>query len=358
MTDKAGPLVDAFYERCGPGGATLRDGPAEPPVGDVNYGAAGIAYAMHRLGRRDDAAAWMNKADALASRDDAFAGGKLAASLWHGAAGLYFVASLAARARGDEAEAAARSRAFVAATRVAGPYDDLTLGRAGLLMGCAELLEAGDDAVRARGLELQAELHAIVEREACATSSVIAFLGMAHGWAGVLYTLIRFGRAAGTPVDRYRAKLDELADLAEPIGLGVRFPESNRTVAEPTYRPGFCHGLAGHALLWSYAESIYGGGRYGELAERAARTAWAWQVALGTLCCGLAGIAYGFAAVHRLPGAPEGLARARLSARFAADDTSEELRRDSLFYGQTGVVLANEELARGHFAFPLVESSS
>lgn len=45
-------------------------------------------------------------------------------------------------------------------------------------------------------------------------------------------------------------------------------------------------------MVFALAHDVLQFGRFGEVAERAALSAWAAETRLGTLCCGLGGIGY------------------------------------------------------------------
>ena len=229
-------------------------------------------------------------------------------SLFHSISGLYCVRALVSIAMGDLSGANNAIRSFVERSRGPCKSLDLTLGKASLLIGCTELLEAMPvpwfvdlELVRARGEEIAGELTALIKSEQIATSAEVTTLGIAHGWAGFIFALLRWARATGKNVDPILVPaLDELAALAEPHGAGVRWPVHNSTDASPSYMEGWCNGTAGHTMLFAFAYDILRETRYGDLAERAAISAWTAETRLGTLCCGLGGIGYALLAAHRL----------------------------------------------------------
>jgi serine/threonine protein kinase len=366
-----------FFERCGLGGPALRDKPLNPPYGSVNYGAAGIAYAMYKIAvARDDANllatadVWAQKAVILAGQSEAFHTSEIEinertvgnASLFHSPSGVHAVRALVALARGELAAVMPSLSEFVAASRVPCVFDDLTLGKAGLLVGCAELLEGATGAlgcdptpILERGGELRDQIQCTVNENSFATCVSLSVLGFAHGWAGLLFALLRWSQATGESAEPYRAKLDELAALHEPHGTGMRWPTSNRTVTRPAYMDGWCSGSAGHTLLWALAHDLLGGAEYGTFAERSALSAWSSEITVGTLCCGLAGIGYACAAAQRVTGDAAWLRRSRSAAQRALEDRSKWFYRDSLYKGGVGAVLLCEELEASQVATPLVE---
>ena len=371
-------LLDSALRRYALGGDALRDGPANAPVASINYGAGGIAYAIYRIAqrRRDPhllalADAWSQKAFALSANEKAFYDPDLEIepstvgeiSLFHSASGLQCVRALVSIAMGDPTGANRAIQSFVAQSR--GPCDrfDLTLGKASLLIGCAELMEAMPiawffdvQAVRLRGEEIAGELVTLLRSEQMAKSTIISALGVAHGWSGLIFALLRWARAIGKEADPILvAKLDELASLAEPHGGGLRWPVRNVNFT-PSFMEGWCNGTAGHGMLFALAHDVLGTGRFGEIAERAAMSAWASEMQHGTLCCGLGGIGYAFAAVHRLTGSDMWLHRAHAAARRAAADSSKHFLRDALYKGAVGVAVLAEDLKQPKTAaMPLFE---
>jgi eukaryotic-like serine/threonine-protein kinase len=374
--DRGRDLVAAFYERCGLGGASFRDRPQNAPLASVNYGASGVAYAMYRLSvlRNDPrllatADLWAHKASILSRDEHAFFSSEIEitektvgkASLFHSPSGVFAVRALIALASGEPASATQAISQFVSASRTECEFVDVALGKAGLLLGCAELLEStrgawGCDAapILERGNELEAELRRVID-EPIATSVAMIYLGFAHGWAGILFALLRWAQASGRQADPYRGKLDELSGLQEPHGAGVRWSVHNRTAPRPSTMDGWCNGAAGHALLWALAYDLYMASDYGLLAERSATSAWSSDIEVGTLCCGLAGIGYACAAAHRVTGDASWLKRARLAACRACEDRSKWFYADSLYKGAVGAVLLHEELEASRIAMPLVE---
>jgi eukaryotic-like serine/threonine-protein kinase len=371
-------LLDRMLRRYALGGEALRDGLAASPFASINYGAGGIAYAIYTLARRRGdpqllalADVWSQKALALSSHEKAFYDGDLEitaesvgeVSLFHSISGLHCVRALIGIAMGDVNGANRAIQAFLARSRGPCAKPDLTLGSASLLLGCAELLEAMPapwfiqlDPVRERGDEIAAELAVLLESGQMATSTRIPALGVAHGWAGFAFALLRWARATGKNAHpAVEAALDELAAMAEPHGSGVRWPVHNATSA-PTFMEGWCNGTAGYAMLSALAHEVLSAGRFGEIAEGAALSAWAAETQVGTLCCGLGGIGYALLAAYRFTGSELWLERARAITRRAAADGSKYFLRNALYKGAVGVASLAEDLKEPQTAaMPLFE---
>lgn len=358
-----------------PGGVAMRNGPANAPFVSINFGAAGIAYAIYRLARARGehqllalANEWVQKAFALSSQPKAYDDPDLGitpeavgqASLFHSVCGLYCVHAFVRIALGDVDGAARAIEAFIERSRVPCAGPDLTIGAASLLLGCAELVESADASslldlspLRKRGDEIADVLCEVLESEPIATSTRIRFLGIAHGWAGLVFALLRWKRATGRDVPLLAVKLDELAELAIPYDGGVCWTMLNDSLS---LMPGWCHGAAGHAMLFALAHETLHVPKHADLAERAAASAWNIETPHGSLCCGNGGNGYAFLAAYRLTGARVWLERARVAARRASADTSTLIFRDSLYKGALGVaVLASELDSPATAAMPLFE---
>lgn len=371
-------LLERMLQRYSLGGDALSNGLLEAPLASLNYGAGGVAYALFRIAqRRCDARllaladVWTQKALALSTDPKAFYNSDLEidpetvgdASLFHSVTGLQCLRALVSTALGDISGANYAIQSFVDLSRRSCDRPDLTLGKASLLLGCAELLETipvewviDSVLVRTRGEEIANELEVILKSDSISTSTRITLLGIAHGWGGLIFALLRWARATGTQPDPVTlSKLDELAMLAEPHAGGVRWPVHNST-STTSFMEGWCNGTAGHVMLFALAHSSFPEKTFGELAERAATCAWSVESRIGTLCCGLGGIGYAFLAVHRLVGSRIWLDRARTAARRAAADSSKYFMRDALYKGAVGVALLAEHLKQPEIsAMPLFE---
>ncbi len=316
---RPGPAAELLAEvlaRVRPGGRLWESGLPEAPFASVQLGAAGVALALYRMALAREDAELLSQADLWAARaasaedgdgaaaDPAFYNTRLditpetvgRASLLHTAPGVRCTAALIANALDDRAGAARATAAFVAAARQPCPSPDLALGRSGLLLGGALLLDAlagagGADAGAVAEVEVEAvagagaldrspaasrlskdgpqpqepppatpqpqaplpdllalgdELLAGIWRQIDPLPPLAACpeapnLGMAHGWAGYLYATLRWCRAAARPLPAGLAtRLGELADTAESWGRGARWRWHGQPLAEG-------HGLAAPA---------------------------------------------------------------------------------------------------------------
>jgi len=358
-------LLSRVLERVGIDGPLFRDGLPEPPRASVTYGAAGIACGLHRIAMaREDAEIlsladlWAAKAAAVKGEEAWYrAGSRLVpenlgrVTPYHTASGVHAVRALIAHTLGDPGSQREAISAFLAAF---GPClnPDLTLGRSGLLLVSALLLDLTAEPppeLTALGDSLLAGLwEEIGEMPSVADCAGRPNLGMAHGWAGYLYASLRWCRSAGRPVpEALPGRLAELADQARPWGRGLRWRWYAENGGDVGSMAGWCNGSAGLVFLGTLAHRMLGEPRWRELAEGAAWNAWEAPDSHGTLCCGLAGRAYALLNLYKHGGGAPWLLRARELAHHAAaaaDRTSES--PDSLYKGTIGIAVLAADLAR------------
>jgi hypothetical protein len=354
----------------------------------VMNGAAGLAYALLRMARiRNDerllawADLWSTKAVMRTGSDDTFWNAEFqitpesfgTSSFYHHASGLHCVQSLIAHARHDDLAHQIAVESFMASAGESNEQIDIAFGQAGLLVGCSLSLEARppapwDEPLRALGNRLRDSLWARLSGQpALAASTELRSLGVAHGWAGYLFALLRWSEASATsPPPGLSERLGQLASLGRPVGRGLCWPPEVGLPAEaglPGTRSAlaasWCNGAAGYVHLWLLAHRQLGDEGYARLAQMAA-----WTVnegpATGDLCCGLAGRAYALLSLYRHSGEPAWLARGRrLADQAVTSIRAKSPRPDSLYYGEVGVALLITELeAPEHGRMPLFEAEA
>jgi len=364
-------LLEEVLQRLGFDGsllpAPLTDGPA------VNTGAAGIAYGLYRIAEvRGDAAvlsladAWSTKAVHAGADPAAFYNPEMGAtaevigpvSLYHTMSGVQCVQGLISHAMGDHVSQRDAIDGFIRASRAPSDCLDLTLGKSGTLLGCALLLEAmpdtpvldrpslvdfGHQVMR----DIWDQLDVFAPVRECAE---LPFLGVAHGWAGILYATLRWCQVAQAQLPAaVHGRLAQLAQCAEPAGQGLRWKRvlarQEGSPAWGDYVPSWCNGSGGFVFLWTLAHAVLRGDTYRVLAERAARHAWEDPDRYGDLCCGCAGRAYALLELYKSSGEQEWLRGAReLAAHAAATIRRRRLVRDGLYKGEVGVAVLAADL--------------
>lgn len=373
-------LEDVLERLAAPDGELFVDG-IEAPTASVMNGAAGFAQALLRIaGLRTDesllalADLWAVRARLSAESEEAFWNEELEIvpevfgdnSFFHNVAGVECVLGLVAAARGDELALSLARDGFVAAARRPCEHVDVAFGKAGLLLGAAQLLEVLPPSLdgaelRAAGDTVRDGLWAELEaQKPLAEGPKLRSLGAAHGWAGYLYALLRWSEAAGAePPPGLPRRLDELGGMALPAGRGLRWPyDAAQPMPHSGLEASWCNGAAGYVALWTAAHRLLGEGRFESWARRAAWTAYESPIPSGgDLCCGFGGRAYALLGLYRHSGEEAWLARARdLAERAAVNIRANSLRRDSLYKGEMGVALLAAELERPeHACMPLFE---
>ena len=189
-----------------------------------------------------------------------------------------------------------------------------------------------------------------------ALSRKISYLGMAHGWAGILYAVLRWDNWSGARPDAViESRMMQLARMAEKSRGGFRWPLQAGTPAV-TYLHGWCNGSAGYVPLWTLASRVYASEAYLRLAEAAALDAFHGGGGGHGLCCGFAGQAYAQLNLYRATGESRWLERARdLAERAAGFSAAQAEKKEpslpfSLYKGDVGVAVLAAELETPQFA--------
>ncbi len=394
----ASELLEKMIEQLRPSGALYLSGVREAPTASVNFGAAGIGYALYRIACARGDAALLSLADLWVQRAARDAGSSRAfwnygleiepktvgrISPYHTASGIRCVQALIARARDDAAAAQTAIGEYVKDSRAFSCDSlDVTLGRSGTVVAGALLLEAlagmqwvdVEPVVRLGNEVLGGVWEQIETYGPIRECREIEYTSAAHGWAGLLFAAMRWHQATGAPVmPGVARRLQELADYAEPAGEGLRWRWG--TVSHPEdgmsdYMAGWCNGSAGQVFTWTLAHQLFPEAGYLEIAEKAAWNAWEYREKdNASLCCGLPGQAYALLSLYRQNGQAVWMERARELADRAAMgwQTSRETtafersaaRPESLYKGELGVAVLAADLVHPEYAaMPLYESEN
>ncbi len=372
-------LNDVLARMAAPGGELFSSGlPA--PTASLQNGGGGLAYALLRIASIREDEALLGQADLWATRalhesleKEAFCDEQAGIvpeicgerSFYHALVGVHAIASLIAGALGDEYSQRLALEAFVEQADGPDAHFDVGFGRAGVLVGCALLLERLPPEIESESLlglgnslsdSLAADIAAQPEIAAC---QEMRSLGAAHGWAGILFSLLRWCEAsAAKPEVALGDRLDQLALLGQPGGRGMHWAHS---VGQAPYAnpvpASWCNGAAGYVSLWTLAHRLIGEDAYARLAIGAAWSTYEDRSEVSDLCCGLAGRAYALLSLYRHGGEGAWLARARECAERAAVGIKvAATRRDSLYKGEVGVALLAAEIEDPVYArMPLFE---
>jgi serine/threonine-protein kinase len=354
-------FIDAVCKRLAIDGDLFAEGIAIGPKASVNMGAAGVAYGLYRMSmaRADPqllaaSEAWLVRAVDSSDLPDAFVDPSLGmdaesvgkAALYHSPTGIHLVRAFLSRAQGDVASLRHSVSAYSRSASAGPNGPDLTLGRAGVLLGFALLAENGtsppESDISTHGTAVYGEVLAALE----ASTSVGPgrYLGVAHGQAGSLYAALRWQCANRLePLPAIEQHLRSLEGYATRFRNKMSWPVGPGSRAE---WPGWCHGTAGYVHLWTLCARQLGQ-RYLALAEAAAEHSFDAAGGGASLCCGLAGSGYAMLEMFRATGARRWLDRAKELAQRAVMVTPpnpESYIAHSLYKGDLGPAVLLAEL--------------
>lgn len=378
-------LVPRVIRQLQISGDYFQKGLPRSPFASINYGAAGVAYALYRMActRQQPqllalADLWLTRAEEAITNEAGFYNPELdldidtigAVTPYHTVSGVFAMRVLLARAMGDQQSLLPALSSYILATNQPCPNLDITLGKAGVILTSAYLFEALTDKTWAEqsgllemGDRLVAELWQTIDSyQPIDIDCELRNLGMAHGWAGLLYATLRWHEATGAqlPLNLVR-RLDELADQAEASGRGQSWLWE--LGQEEMRMSGWCNGSSGYVYLWVAAHRLLKNGRYRDLAVRAGWHVWEETAVVSNLCCGLAGRSYSLLHLHKLTGDNKWQQRSQILAQKAASHLPHNQTPEykgfemSLYKGELGVALLLADLEQPESAvFPFFES--
>jgi serine/threonine protein kinase len=349
--------------------------PDNAPANSIYHGGAGVTLACLRLAFLRGDAELLATADLLATRSTkAFAieerqwsnGINLRTvdrvSLFHAGPGIHLAAVLAAECMGDATGRRNAVQAFISESMGKWRSPDLTMGRAGALLGALVLLRSlNSDAVSERTKLLKAAEMVYGELEALLVSlgpigqdDRLDFLGVAHGWAGVLLAILEWcNETQRVAPDSIEGRLQELANLRVTTGAGIAW--RRRGNGGTDLLAGWCHGSAGYVSLWLSAWRLYRKPEYLVLALHSGLETYKSEAfPISDVCCGYAGRSWSLLEIARATGENVWVDRARELGMRAIELKQRDDRPQSLFKGTLGVALLAAELEDpGYAAFPL-----
>jgi len=368
-------LLHQVLELVAPSGLLLRDGSLPAPRNSVSYGAAGVAYAIYRLAclRNDGAllsladirttSATKRIEDPAAFRSDALGivpetVGTI--SPYHTAAGVHCVQALISQALGDMVSRKESLEKFVFSSDGKENSLDLTIGRSSVLLGCSLIVEAAPavTSVRELGSRVASAIwNEVKELKPISEAKEIKYLGIAHGWAGILYAQLRWCAATGSRLpDGVDERLQQLAacgdnDAGDGALRWARLVPFFSLLREADFMPGWCNGSAGFIHLWTLASKMLHDEHYLTLARKTARNVLYDPDQIDSLCCGLAGRAYALLNLYKCTGEERWLEGARrLAQQSAARTVNPGFPFHSLYKGKLGIALLCADLREPHIS--------
>jgi hypothetical protein len=365
------PFFERVVTRVREARVSLAEFSSEAIPGSLSSGAPGVAFFLHEAARLtgddgllDPARRWCAAGREWARRATRADWKDLPRGFLIGESGLAYVEALLCARDGD------RKGVLTAVERMEQASDrmddlragfrsnDLLGGGGGVLCGALDLdarLPPGPEHDAAREV-----LKRVRERAAAALEAAPREigpsdpLGIAHGLAGDLWALI----AVRNPGDEtVRTRLRKLAAVRQLDEEGLVYWLPSRSSTDHKLLGTWCHGMAGHSLLWC---EITRRTRNKESAEIARLAAEACSIMGGlnpTLCCGLAGQTVALQRYADLSGDSRFARRAydRLVRAIRIVESGVEESPFGLWKGTLGVALVALSRLHGERSFPCIE---
>jgi serine/threonine protein kinase len=347
------------------------------PSASINYGAAGIAFALLKAAHVFNERTLAPEADNWAAHArlwmDAGPDGSFLVPLGvtkeltdpyailHRSEGVALIEALVAHSSLNTNSLRSACERFLGGIHLEAAPLEFILGKAGLLNTIQQLsyLVIDNQPLRRVGTELAAAMIKEIGSYPSMEESPIQFVGFGHGWAGILYSLLAWGREYNPSlVTEVLPLLTELAAYRTTTRCGAFWPKRFDRPTREGDVSSWCNGTAGLTLLWSEAFSTTKDPQWLKVAREAATHTLSHHDTSITLCCGLAGRAYALATLFAVSGEEEWLA--------AAHDCLERAKPEpchvggfphSLFKGYVGLELAKLEIQKPEaIVFPTLAS--
>ncbi len=371
-------LADLYLAQLDPEKDLFQAGLSKSPYSSITYGSAGIAYFLYQLSLiRTDALylswskLWVERAiqEIENKGESAFLmqkkhGGNSTMSRevvgyvspYHTETGIYALQALIAHAMADRQTQFQAVKEFLAFADQPCECIDLTLGKSGVLIGACILFEinSDDQMLEKFGDQLADEIwQEIILLPPIQEEKTICYLGMAHGWAGILYSLMRWWKVRGDrfPLGFYN-RLEQLAALGVTSGDGLQWPriyDVNKIFQAEDFDQSWCNGTSGMLFLWVLAYQCDKNDKWLNIAKYAANNIISSRSHINQLCCGRAGQIYALLELYQETQDQELLSEIQILAKALQQNADNSFLaneyRFSLYKGEIGQALMLEELS-------------
>ena len=347
-----------------------------PPFSQFNFGMSGIAYGLYRLSKLEESPDLLSLADiwsvlSLKEKDTPNAYycdvGSIVLppeqiglnSLYHTKIGSYLVELLIGIAMNDYPTIDKGVNKIIDSIDYSDTNLDLTLGYSGLLIGLQSALDMSEGTTYA---DITKELipvgnkivdilyKKLSELLPIYKNKEIEFLGIAHGWSGLIYSFMlwqHLDRAKYEPfISEVITQLIEFSSISENGQFWPRkIPKQNRRTE---YLTSWCNGSTGFVFFWLEAYKFFKKDIYLHYAKSSGD--FSWKNADNNpgldLCCGLSGKIYSYLALYKIEKEEKWLNRAKMSLDKAleADKDSSYVKPHSLFKGDVGLAVLCKEI--------------
>ena len=289
-----------------------------PPYRSMYAGGAGIAYTFWKAACAleeplwfDHARLWIEHAYAAPPDDNKITYPEIpdepveiqpADSLLFGDRGLLFTKALIAASEDSQPALDRSLEKYMFPEKKRLPVQEYLQGIAGRLVGCALLYR---DLPQERLKDYGDGLANDLIETAGVTDGSFPWkrnhrLGFAHGRAGNFYALLLWSNETGYTLPLwFRPALEQFARSGRKHNHGISWPISEKS--EEDYMDSWCNGAPGMIHLWTLAGTHYRDALFLETATATGKYCIDMpETKLGHLCCGAAGVAYGFLALNRV----------------------------------------------------------
>jgi serine/threonine-protein kinase len=348
----------------------------DAPRLSVNMGLAGFAYGLYRIAINRKNPELLALADLIAERANvekndpgSFWNQELGMtesmitthSVFNAVPGVSAVRAFLAHAREDVYSSNLALSEFVDASKgVLQGKLDFTFGKSGTLVVCSNLIKimsyhscVETEFLREFGSAVEQSLLSEILSMA-QDQSLSGYFGAAHGWAGYLYSILKWRDATREAIPEAVVELlHKLATYAHPVDRGLHWPRKWPT-KRPDYLGSWCNGAAGFVHLWLTAFHKLADPYWLSLADSAAWACWDANDQGGDLCCGTAGRAYSLLEHYKATGNYDWFESAVILTQRSMNQIVQLPPPNiGLYKGLTGVLVLISDLTAGsNFTMP------
>jgi serine/threonine-protein kinase len=372
-----------FVKEFGLDSAKINSAPWQKPFSSIFHGEAGIAYTFLRLSyiKNDPqllalAAVWISKAKQATNKKGAFENPQIDMpistigfnSFYHQLPGVLLVDTLVEYALGNNRLSVNAALKLVDRLKKGpGPSEDdylldPTQGPAGLLGAMPVLQTIGknmDGFPMEQFENISAEIiaslipaiHENISASVDRTKNKL--LGYAHGYAGLMHAVLQgSGLINDNQLSLLYNALIKLSSFGINSGNTICWPVG---INDSAIWLGWCHGSAGHMLLWMNAYRKFNDRLFLNNAVKTGEYLWNnYSVSNTSICCGLAGQSVALYQLGKLLNDKKWYDRGLKLAALAIKSENKFLLKDSLFQGAVGLaLLAGESLEPNRSLWPI-----
>ncbi|MEB3342233.1 lanthionine synthetase LanC family protein [Okeania sp.] len=336
------------------------------PTANIVFGAAGTAYFLYRLSCiRDNpellsiADLWNNQALSQCHNESGFFNQNLSLnqdivkpiSFYYHQPGIHFMQAIISHTMGDETCLQEAVNNYVITSQIKCDSIELNMGKAGILNGYSLLMKIipENQAILELGNKILSEIWQEIDTFKPIRECLnFPYLGLAHGWAGLLYGTLHWCQVTKQELpNSLELRLEQLSEMGENCQNGMQWKQKINSKKRESleYVPWWCNGTAGLIHLWVIADKYFRNNRYLNLAEKAAINVLGNSYIISDLCCGLSGAAYSVLNLYKYSSETYWLIKSKELAIKALENIDFLHNYPfSLYKGILGIALLLEEL--------------